>query len=62
MGRRGYYPRGRPGVLDLAKGQWNREVEALVRRVQTVTWEDLRNGWRFIERMVQRGRRGGEGG
>lgn len=53
MERRGYYPRGKPGVMELAKSQWNREVEALVRSAQEVTWEDVRKSWRFLARTVK---------
>ena len=61
MERRGYYPHGRPGMADLAKMEWNREVEGLVRRAQKVTWEDVTKGWRFIETTVKGGWKDGEG-
>jgi len=53
MERRGYYLRGRPGVVELAKAQWNRELEALVRSTQEVTWADTRKCWGFMERMLK---------
>ncbi|EEQ86899.1 uncharacterized protein BDCG_02019 [Blastomyces dermatitidis ER-3] len=41
MARRGYYPREQPGIMDLAKERWNRQLEGGVRRVQEVGLEGL---------------------
>ncbi|KKZ68744.1 hypothetical protein EMCG_05653 [[Emmonsia] crescens] len=49
LARRGYYPRERPGIMDLAKERWNMEVEGCVRRVQEVGLEGIvRGGIRVV--------------
>ncbi|PGH06169.1 hypothetical protein GX51_02557 [Blastomyces parvus] len=58
MARRGYFPRERPGIMDLAKERWNRQLEGWVRRVQEVGLEGLvREGARVVKGL----REGAEG-
>ncbi|OJD16304.1 hypothetical protein AJ78_03516 [Emergomyces pasteurianus Ep9510] len=58
LARRGYYPRERPGILDLAKERWNREIEGCVRKVQEVGLEGVvREGVNIVRGLG----RGGEG-
>ncbi|EER37619.1 predicted protein [Histoplasma capsulatum H143] len=58
LARRGYYPREGPGIMDLAKERWNRELEGWVRRMQEVGLEGIaREGARFFKGLVGEERR-----
>ncbi|OAX83868.1 hypothetical protein ACJ72_01770 [Emergomyces africanus] len=56
LARRGYYPRERPGIMDLAKERWNRELEGCMRKVQEMGLEGIvREGVRIVKGLGRGG-------
>ncbi|KAL1956955.1 hypothetical protein VTO42DRAFT_6444 [Malbranchea cinnamomea] len=55
LARRGYSPRERPAMMELWKEQWNKDVQAFVRKAQEIEWQDLRakadEAWETLRRF-----------